>query len=279
MQRPAAPHGGVQGGSRPNVRRVSRVNVVSYRGVHLAANFVMISGVEGSGVDGCVQGFQGAHADCIFLSVRDLIRRCVCVRVREGERESVCMCVRESARTHTCARVSENPCVWFLRERDLLVSAIHAIRLPTQASDSEAPVGCLLHPPFLPRCRSCSHRLEGDTPALFPFAISPSSQEVVDMVQEAAEEACMQALVKHTIRSKQAPSSSSAHLAAGAADPRPGSRQIPVLKFVVEGFPQTVSGGATTRRRRRRSRRRRRWWWWLWWWWWWQRWRRVRWRT
>ena len=115
MQRPAAPHGGVQGGSRPNVRRVSRVNVVSYRGVHLAANFVMISGVEGSGVDGCVQGFQGAHADCIFLSVRDLIRRCVCACERGRKRE--CVYVRERERAHTHVRASERESLRVVRAR------------------------------------------------------------------------------------------------------------------------------------------------------------------
>ena len=80
----------------------------------------------------------------------------------------------------------------------------------------------------LARGCSCSHRLEGDN-TLFPFAISSSGKEVVDLVQEAAEEACMQALGTHTIRSKQTPVSSgvaSGHLAAG------GSRQVPQKSLI-----------------------------------------------
>ena len=62
--------------------------------------FVMVSGRECREMEACLQSFRGMHADCVFVSVEDLIRR-----------------------------------------------------------------------------------LGGDVHALFPFAISPSSNEVVDMLQ------------------------------------------------------------------------------------------------
>ena len=52
--------------------------------------------------------------------------------------------------------------------------------------------------------------------------------------QDAVEEECMQALISHTIRSKQTHVTG---LTGGRPAGAPG--EIPVMKFVVVGFPQT----------------------------------------
>ena len=111
--------------------------------MHLAANFVMVSGLEGREMEACLQSFRGLHADCVFISVEDLIRR-----------------------------------------------------------------------------------LGGDVHAVFPFAISPSSNEVVDMLQVCRSCSAVQAPVANLPR---VPAARWRRRALGGEEQRgPGVEKLPL---------------------------------------------------